>query len=114
MYYRRYPLVRSKFRQFIDNMPKSIIRTKGIAWYSNDNDNMYIFEQAGPQKTSYKADFWIDALPDEQKKMYIKQNPDIKKDWQEDIGDRMVKLVFIGKNMDKEAIFKALDECLDK
>ena len=114
VYYRREPLVRSKFRQFIDNMPKSIIRTKGIAWYTSDNDNMYIFEQAGPQKTSYKADFWIDALPEEQKKVYIKQNPDIKKDWQEGIGDRMVKLVFIGKDMDKQAIFKALDDCLDR
>ena len=114
VYYRRSPLVRSKFRQFIDNMPKSIIRTKGIAWYSNDNDNMYIFEQAGPQKTSFKADFWIDALPEEHKRAYIKENPDIKKDWQEGIGDRMVKLVFIGKNMDKEAIFKSLDACLDK
>ncbi len=114
VYYRRTPLVRSKFRQFIDNMPKTIIRTKGIAWYSNDNENMYIFEQAGPQKTSYKADFWIDALPEEQKKVYIKQNPDILKDWKDDVGDRMVKLVFIGKNMDKEAIFRSLDECLDR
>jgi G3E family GTPase len=75
---------------------------------------MYIFEQAGPQKTSFKADFWIDALPEEHKKAYIKDNPDIKKDWQEGIGDRMVKLVFIGKNMDKEEIFKSLDACLDR
>jgi G3E family GTPase len=114
VYYRRKPLIRSRFRQFVDSMPKSIIRSKGIAWYSNDNDNMYIFEQAGPQKTSYKADFWIDALPEPQKKVYVMQNPDIMKDWHEGIGDRMVKLVFIGKQMDKEAIFKALDECLDK
>lgn len=114
VYYRRKPLVRSKFRQFVDAMPKNIIRSKGIVWYSNDNDNMYIFEQAGPQKTSYKADFWIDALPEQQKKVYVMQNPDIMKDWQDGIGDRMVKLVFIGQKMDKEAIFKALDECLDK
>ena len=114
VYYRRKPLIRSRFRQFVDSMPKNIIRSKGIAWYSNDNDNMYIFEQAGPQKTSYKADFWIDALPESQKKVYIMQNPDIMKDWQDGIGDRMVKLVFIGQKMDKEAIFKALDECLDK
>jgi G3E family GTPase len=114
VYYRRKPLIRSRFRQFVESMPKNIIRSKGIAWYSNDNDNMYIFEQAGPQKTSYKADFWIDALPEPQKKVYVMQNPDIMKDWQEGIGDRMVKLVFIGKQMDKEAIFKALDECLDK
>lgn len=113
VYYRRKPLVRSKFRQFVDSMPKNVIRSKGIVWYSNDNDNMYIFEQAGPQKTSYKADFWIDALPEPQKKVYVMQNPDIMKDWQDGIGDRMVKLVFIGQKMDKEAIFKALDECLD-
>ena len=114
VYYRRVPLVRSKFRQFVDSMPKNIIRTKGIAWYSNDNDNMYIFEQAGPQKTSYKADFWIDALPEEQKHIYIMQNPDIMKDWQDKVGDRMVKLVFIGKGMNKEEIFKQLDACLDR
>lgn len=114
VYYRRKPLVRSKFRQYISSMPKNIIRSKGIVWFSNDNDNMYIFEQAGPQKTAYKADFWIDALPEEQKKVYVMQNPDIMKDWQDGIGDRMVKLVFIGQKMDKKAIFKALDECLDK
>ncbi len=114
VYYRRKPLVRSKFRQWADNMPKNIIRSKGIVWFSNDNDNMYIFEQAGPQTTAYKADFWIDALPEPQKKVYVMQNPDIMKDWQDGIGDRMVKLVFIGQKMDKEAIFKALDECLDK
>jgi len=114
VYYRRKPLIRSRFRQFVDSMPKNIIRSKGIAWYSNDNDNMYIFEQAGPQKTSFKADFWIDALPEPQKKVYVMQNPDIMKDWQDGIGDRMVKIVFIGQKMDKEAIFKALDECLDK
>lgn len=113
VYFRRRPLVQSKFRRFVDNMPRSIIRSKGIVWYSSDNDNMYIFEQAGPQKSSYRADFWIDALPEAEKKTYIAENPDIKKDWDEKVGDRMVKLVFIGKDMNKEEIFKELDKCLD-
>ncbi len=113
VYYRRKPIVRSKFRKFIDTMPKSIIRAKGLMWFSNDNDMMYIFEQAGPQKTVFKADYWIDALPEEHKKAYIKENPDIKKDWREDVGDRMVKLVFIGQKMNKEEIIKSLDNCLD-
>ena len=47
-----------------------------------------------------------------QKKMYIMQNQDIMKDWQEDIGDRMVKLVFIGQKMDKEHMIEELDKCL--
>ncbi len=114
VYYRRKPIIQSKFRRFADNMPKSIIRAKGIMWFSSDNDNMYIFEQAGPQKTVFRADYWIDALPEAEKKMYISENPDIKKDWREDVGDRMVKLVFIGQKMDKEAIIKSLDDCLDK
>ncbi len=114
VYYRRRPIVQSKFRAFLNKMPKNIIRTKGIMWYSNDNDNMYIFEQAGPQKNSYQADVWIDTLPEAEKKEFIKQNPDIKKDWDEKVGDRMVKLVFIGQKMNKEQIIKDLDNCLDK
>ena len=114
VYYRRRPLVRSKFRTFANEMPKNIIRSKGIVWFSNDDENMYIFEQAGTQKTSYKADVWIDTLPEMEKRQYIAENPDIKKDWDEKVGDRMVKLVFIGQKMDKEKITKMLDDCLDK
>ena len=114
VYYRRLPLVRSKFRNFVSEMPESIIRTKGIVWYSNDNDNMYIFEQAGLQKESFKADVWIDTLPEEEKKFYIAENPDIKRDWDEKVGDRMVKIVFIGQKMDKSKIIAELDKCLDK
>ena len=114
VYYRRKPIVKSKFRMFVEQMPKSIIRAKGLMWFSNDNDNMYIFEQAGPQKTVGRADYWIDALPEREKLEYIKMNPDIKKDWKEGVGDRMVKLVFIGQKMDKAAIIESLDKCLDK
>ena len=114
VYYRRKPIVRSKFRSFVAEMPSNIIRAKGIMWYSNDNENMYIFEQAGVQKTSFKADVWIDTLPDYEKNAYIAANPDIKKDWDKEVGDRMVKLVFIGQKMDKEKIIKMLDDCLDK
>lgn len=114
VYYRRKPLVRSKFRNFVNNMPRNIIRSKGIAWFSNDNDNMYIFEQAGPQFNTYRADYWIDALDNENKQRFIAENPDIKKDWDDKVGDRMVKLVFIGQKMDKELITGMLDNCLDK
>ena len=52
-------------------------------------------------------------MPEEQLKQLMEQNTQVKKDWDEKYGDRMEKLVFIGQNLDKEAITKALDECLD-
>ena len=114
VYYRRKPIVKSKFRMFVENLPSTVIRAKGLMWFSSDNENMYIFEQAGTQKNVFRADYWIDALPEREKQEYIKANPDIKKDWREDVGDRMVKLVFIGQKMDKKSIIEELDKCLDK
>ena len=37
-------------------------------------------------------------------------NPDIERDWDEFYGDKMVKIVFIGKGISKEEISKELDE----
>lgn len=42
----------------------------------------------------------------------MKDDPTLVKDWDEEVGDRMIKLVFIGQNLDKEAIIKSLDDCL--
>ena len=39
-------------------------------------------------------------------------NPQLRKDWDDQYGDRMQKLVFIGQHLDKEQITKDLDFCL--
>jgi G3E family GTPase len=43
----------------------------------------------------------------------VEQNPAILQDWDEHYGDRMIKLVFIGQNLDREQITHDLDECLE-
>ena len=45
-------------------------------------------------------------------KQIIKENPEVLKDWDEEVGDRMIKLVFIGQKMNKEEIIENLDKCL--
>lgn len=112
VYYRRKPVDAAKFEDFLNNFPKGVIRCKGIVWFSNDYQMSYVFEQAGKQKTIYEAGEWIATFPEAEVRELRKANADLEKDWDEKIGDRMVKLVFIGKNMNKEEIVEALDKCI--
>ena len=91
--------------------PKQIIRCKGLCYFSNEKDICYVFEQAGKQISLRNAGQWYATMPQFQLREFLEKNPRLKKDWEEPYGDRMQKLVFIGKNLDKETIIKALDLC---
>ena len=72
----------------------------------------FIFEQSGKQKTATDDGDWIAAFPEKDRKMILEMNPELKAAWHPIYGDRMNKLVFIGRKMDKAAIIKALDDCI--
>ena len=112
-YYRRRPLNKEKFKKFAQNMPKSIIRSKGLVWYSGDDKMVHIFEQAGKQVSSYEAGRWAASFSTRKQAQILEENPSLKKDWDANVGDRMVKLVFIGQKMNKNEIISTLDSCLD-
>jgi len=114
VYYRRKPLVESKFHNFVNSLPRNIIRCKGIVWFENDDEMSYVFEQAGKQTGVYEAGEWIATFPLKDQQAFRKANSDLERDWDEEVGDRMVKLVFIGQKMDKKAICEELDKCLAK
>jgi G3E family GTPase len=114
VYNRRPPFDLGKFDEYISTqMPKNIIRCKGLCYFRDELETCYVFEQAGKQVNLSNAGQWYATMPEEQLKQLMEQNTQVKKDWDEKYGDRMEKLVFIGQNLDKEAITKALDECLD-
>ena len=50
--------------------------------------------------------------PEKEQKKILAQNPEIQKEWDETVGDRMIKLCIIGQNLDKKAISAELDKCL--
>ena len=72
----------------------------------------YVFEQAGKQNGVYEAGQWIATFPIQDQNAFRKANADLERDWDEEVGDRMNKLVFIGQNMDKKLICDELDKCL--
>ena len=106
------PLDQKKFENFVfAHYPKEVIRAKGLFWIENDPQTAYIFEQSGKQKTATDDGKWIACMPKHQQEQILAMNPDIAAAWDEKYGDRVNKIVFIGQNMDKKAITKALDAC---
>lgn len=114
VYTRRKPFNRNKFEEYVNfHWRKAIIRCKGIVWFSDENDMSYVFEQAGNQIQLGEAGLWIASAPEGEKKQILKNNPELLKSWDENVGDRIIKLVFIGQDIDKEGIKEELDKILD-
>lgn len=114
VYYRRPALDLNRFDDFIARKwPKSVIRAKGICYFSENPDMSYMFEQAGKQKILREAGQWYATAPEEDRLELMRQDPNFYKDWDEKYGDRMQKIVFIGQNMDREQIISDLDRCLE-
>jgi G3E family GTPase len=108
------PFSKDKFENFINvDFPQNVIRAKGLFWIAEDPQTAYIFEQSGRQKIVRDDGMWIACFPEEDKKKVLEMNPDILAAWHPLYGDRVNKLVFIGKGMDKSAIIRALDNCID-
>ena len=107
------PFDKAKFENFVfAKWPKEVIRAKGLFWVKEQPNIAFIFEQSGKQKTATDDGDWIAAFPEKEKKMILEMNHELKAAWHPVYGDRMNKLVFIGRKMDKAAIIKALDDCI--
>lgn len=113
-YYRRNAFKLEEFDQFLARKwPKNIIRAKGICYFSHYKDMSYLFEQAGVQKKLTEIGLWYATAPKEDLKQLMQQDPGFLRDWDNEYGDRMIKIVFIGQNIDKEKLIFDLDNCLE-
>ena len=115
VYYRRKPFDLSLFDEFVARKwPRDVVRAKGICYFADERDMCYVFEQAGQQKTVKQAGQWLATMPADQLAELRKNNPQLEKEWDDEYGDRMIKLVFIGQHIkeQKDAIITELDKCL--
>lgn len=114
VYFRRRPFNFEKFDRFVNlHCPKNIIRTKGVLYFSHNRDMSVLFEQAGVQKNIKDAGYWYATAPEEDLKILLEREPGMLRDWDEEYGDRMIKLVFIGRDLDRKALTEELDACLE-
>ena len=113
VYYRRRPFNLGLFDEFVARKwPKGIIRAKGICYFKDEMDMCYLFEQAGKQVSIRQAGQWFATMPKEELAQMMERDAALRADWDEQYGDRMQKIVFIGQHLDKELITRELDSCL--
>ena len=114
VYCRRPAFDINRFDDFVSRKwPKNVIRAKGICYFNDERETCYVFEQAGKQVNLKNAGQWYATMPHDELEKLLQQDATLRRDWDEKYGDRMQKLVFIGQHLDKAAIEKALDECLE-
>lgn len=113
VYYSRKPFDLGLFDDFVARKwPRDVVRAKGICYFADERDMCYMFEQAGKQKTVKQAGQWIATMPKDQLDELLAREEQLRKEWDDKVGDRMIKIVFIGQHLQKEAICKELDKCL--
>ncbi len=113
VYYARKPFDLGMFDEFVAaHWPANVIRCKGMCYFAEEYDMCYLFEQAGRQFNIRKAGEWFATMPKEELMQLMADDAQLRHDWDDQYGDRMQKLVFIGQHLDKEALKAALDNCL--
>ena len=111
VYYRRRAFDRQKFIDWVNNNDRlHIIRAKGILYFSDEVRNVYLYESAGRQKSLQMTGEWYsERLTRRQIKYLLANDPNFKHDWDEEYHDKLIKLVFIGQNLDEKTIREELD-----
>ena len=113
VHYSRKPFDLGLFDEFVARKwPRDVVRAKGICYFADEKDMCYVFEQAGKQKTVKQAGQWLATMPKDQLDELLAREEQLRKEWDPEVGDRMIKIVFIGQHLQKEAITAELDKCL--
>ena len=113
VYYRRKPFDMAKFENWINKESDKhhIIRAKGVCYFSNEIEKIYVYESAGKQVTLTYSRQWFSATLTKKQLQYLRENEEnFAHDWDDTYQDRLIKLVFIGQNLNEKAIRKELNQ----
>jgi len=97
------------------HFPPNIIRSKGIFYLAAIPDQAINFSQAGGSLRIDPAGVWWASMNVEERESYTdyqENRGEIHENWDNDFGDRINELVFIGQEMDTKELQNALQTCL--
>ena len=113
VYYRRPALDINMFDYVVSKKwPSNIIRAKGLCYFADEPDKCYLFEQSGSQKSIKDAGLWFATMPEDRLAEMMQRDRNLRRDWDPKYGDRMEKIVFIGRDLDTALIDELMDSCL--
>jgi len=116
VYRRRRPFEPERFLDYLNkDFPNTIIRSKGLFWMISRPVQALSWSQAGGSLRADSAGVWWDSMPFGQRinfLSFVENRELIESNWDKRFGDRRTELVFIGQDMDEEAISAGLDKCL--
>jgi G3E family GTPase len=112
VYRKKRPFHPERLMQWVEDWPVDVVRAKGFFWLATRNDMTVLLSQAGPSIIIQGAGEWLAAYPEQERKQILMEEPELLEKWDEEFGDRMIELVFIGVDMNREEIEASLDKCL--
>ncbi|GAB5374298.1 MAG: zinc metallochaperone GTPase ZigA [Acuticoccus sp.] len=112
VYHARRPFDPQKFGGFLKRAFPGLIRAKGIFWVTTQPDWVGEFSLAGAQSRTTVMGRWWAAVPRERWPDEPAWRARLDQYWTHEWGDRRQALVFIGTDMNADAIRAALDDCL--
>ncbi|WP_137291436.1 GTP-binding protein [Natronorubrum halophilum] len=130
----RRPFHPERFADLLDRFPDPVVRAKGHFWIAGSErsedpaeasgetvsekrrvsrtDEAFTLNVAGQSIRVGPGGTWVDSLPPEERRERREANPELEERWHDEWGDRNIRFVIIGTEMDHAALQADLVECL--
>ena len=112
VYRARLPFNPDRLHAFFRSKWPGVLRSKGVFWVASLPQMMLIWSQAGRFRNWNAVGSWWADVPQERWPDDPFLHEEARRVWDDITGDRRQEIVFIGNQMDTDALGHALNECL--
>ena len=109
-YRRRRPFHPDRLQAWLEDVPDSVVRAKGLVWIAGRKKQAYTMSLVGNSTRIEVTGQWIASLPAAQQQAMRRRQSETA--WHPDHGDREQRLAVLGTDVDFEQLEATLDDCL--